>query len=193
LGKLMTLHSMHELKRRGHRKACLNILGTEGSDENLPAAATYISCGFVPCIADKGHKEKWQKIYAHLSMPCPAMIEKSPCQPTFDMPHPPRPWPYQVRCAAEAQAAGDLYVFGQWAVHNLYLVDTERYIQLKALIMQYEAAPEIIRLILKKQVKQIYIDRPRNPQALLLLKRSGAKILVGKSSDGRFKRGAEKI
>ena len=193
LGKLMTLHSLHELKARGYQKACLNIKGTEDGGENLPAAATYVSCGFTPCIADKGHAQAWEKIYARLSLPCPAMIEMSPCHQTIGMPHPPRPWPYQVRCAAEAQQAGELYIFGQWAEHNLYQVDSERYIQLKQLIAQSDAAPEIIRLILKKQVKHIYIDRPRNPQALLLVNRKGAKNRVGKSGDGRFERGTEKL
>jgi len=190
-GKLMTLYSLHEIKKRGYTQAHLSIKGTDDGGENYPAVKTYLNSGFVPYIPDKEHKEAWQKVYTHLGISLPAFACKDKSKPHIDMPHPPRPWPYQVRCAAEALAAGDTYIFGKWDRHNLYLVDPDRYIQLKPLLKQSDAYEDIVKWILKKRVKAVYIDRPRSPQALLVMLKSKKHIRIGVSDDERFERGVE--
>lgn len=192
LGKLMVNHSLHELKKRGYPVAHLGIRGTDVG-ENYPAVKAYLGCGFSPYIAEAEHVPAWQKVYRYLGLPVPSLCYEEPAYPNIKMPHPPRPWPYQVRCAAEARRSGDLYVFGVWHMHNMYLVDAERYIELKHLLMQSEQALELIGSILAGHVTHIYIDRPRNPQALFLVKEDGERYTIGKSSDGRFERGIEQF
>jgi hypothetical protein len=107
------------------------------------------------------------------------------------MPHPPRPWPYQVRCAAEALKNRDTYIFGIWSRHNMYLVDKERYIQLKPLIMQSEAAYELISYILGDRVQSIFINSPLNPKALLLIRNDGVFYRIGFGADDLFDDGVK--
>lgn len=192
LGQLMVNHSLQKLKNRGYPVAHLGVRGTD-TGENYPAVKTYLNCGFTPYIAEAEHVVAWERVYRHLGLPAPDLHYEEPAYPDIEMPHPLRPWPYQVRCAAEARRCGDVYVFGVWHMHNMYLVDVERYIDLKYLLMQSERAGELIGSIVAGHVKHIYIDRPRNPQALLLVMADGACHGVGKSADGRFEWGGEQF
>jgi hypothetical protein len=187
----MVTHSLHELKKRGYTHAHLGIKGT-GNVENYPAVKTYIKCGFTPYIDEENHIKMWEKVYLYFSLPAPELRCIKPNHPELEMPHPPRPWPYQVRCAAEAQKNGDTYIFGTWCRHNMYLVDANRYIKLKPLIMQSKSAYKLIDYILGGHIESIFINHPRNPEALFMVKDDGSTYRVGSSSDDRFTCGIEK-
>ena len=73
----------------------------------------------------------------------------------------------------------------------MYLVDPERYIQLKALIHQSGNADKIIPCILSDQVMNIYINHPRNPKAFLLIKKDGGVIRFNIESDALFAQGVK--
>jgi hypothetical protein len=71
-------------------------------------------------------------------------------------------------------------------------VDTDRYIQLKPLIMKSESAFELISYILDGRVQSIFINHPLNPKALLLVKDDGVIYRIGSCSDNLFDCGIEK-
>lgn len=191
LGTVMVTHSLYELKKRGYTQAHLGIRGTE-CGENYPAVKTYINCGFIPYIDEDYQVSAWNKVYNYLSLPVPEFYYEKSTLPNIEMPHPPRPWPYQVRCAAKACENGDTYIFGVWSRHNMYLADKERYIQLKPLIMQSDAADELISYILGDRVQSIFINHPLNPKALLLVRDDGVIYRIGSGADNSFDSGVLK-
>lgn len=189
-GKLMVNHSLQELKKRGYSMAHLGIRGTD-TGENYPAVKAYLNCGFTPYIVEEAHVAAWETVCRHLSLPMPILRYEEAAYPKTDMPHPPRPWPYQIRCAAEAQKNDDTYIFGLWHMHNMYCVDADRYILLKPLLMQSDQSEDLISCILAGHVKHIFIDRPWNPESLFFIRDDGSYILIGRSSDERFTNGIE--
>lgn len=191
LGAVMVIHSMHELKKRRYTHTHLGIRGTD-CGENYPAVKTYISCGFIPYIDEDYQVDAWGKVYNYLSIPVPKFYYEKSEHPFIEMPHPPRPWPYQVRCAAEAYKNRKIYIFGKWVRHNMYIVDSDRYIQLKPLIMKSDSAFELISYILDGRVQNIFINHPLNPKALLLVKDDGVIFRIGSGSDNLFDYGIEK-
>ena len=193
--RFISLHCLQEMKKLGYSAAHVDIGWTEDGKDNIPATKTYINCGFEPYIVDQRQEKVWRTLYERLSIPCPTFHYAEKGKPgigdLLKLRPPLRPSPYQVRCAAEALAAGDTYIFGKWDRHNLYLVNPDRYIQLKPLLKQSDAYEDIVKWIMKKRVKAIYIDRPRNPQALLAVLKNKKHIRIGTSDDERFERGVE--
>jgi GNAT superfamily N-acetyltransferase len=191
LGAVMVIHSLHELKKRRYTHAHLGIGGTDNG-ENYSAIKTYINCGFIPYIDEDCQVDAWKKVYNYLSLPVPEFYYEKSEHPHVEMPHPQRPWPYQVRCAAEAYKNGDTYIFGTWLRYNMYLVDKDRYIQLKPLIMRSDSAYELMSYILDSRVEGIFINHPLNPRALLLVRDDGVIYHIGVGSDNLFDCGVEK-
>jgi len=188
-GRVVSTHCLHEFVKRGYKKVHLGVMGTYDG-ENYPAVKTYLNCGFIPYIVEEWHKDAWKKVFAHLNIPEVEPILRDLSKPYVQTPHPPRP--YQLRQAHEAREAGVPYVFGLWEEHNMYKVDSAIYIKLKPLINKTENPDEIIRIIHEEQVENIFIDYPRNPKAMLLMKHDGSHIKIGESPDIRFNQGVEK-
>ncbi len=90
LGYWMTLHILYDFARSDLSPAIL-----ETGDSNYPALKTYLKLGFVPRIVHPNQYERWERIFRALHM-APIDYPKD-CRPPLDAPHPPRPYPYELR------------------------------------------------------------------------------------------------
>jgi len=90
LGYQMTLHLLHDFVKNGFNTAIL-----ETDDYRRPALKTYLKLGFIPRIVHANQYARWEKIFAGLGLdPVPHPRE---IRPPRDVPHPPRPWPYELK------------------------------------------------------------------------------------------------
>ncbi|HEY5584156.1 MAG TPA: GNAT family N-acetyltransferase [Ruminiclostridium sp.] len=179
LGCLMANYVLQDIAKRGFTIATLNV-----EENNLPAIKTYINCGFTPQIPITEHIEIWNEQYNKLSLTIPEY--DSLLRPLNDSPHPPQPWPYQLRCANEAISKGNIYVFGKWEKHNMYLVDSTEYYKLKCFFMLNNELMSHYDFVCKNNIGQIFVDKPYNPSVALLENSDGLFCLVGDSKDRRF-------
>lgn len=59
LGRAVCLAALHKMADEGARRCLLRT-----DDFRLPAIATYLDLGFVPVLADEGHRERWRLVFA---------------------------------------------------------------------------------------------------------------------------------
>jgi mycothiol synthase len=89
LGFQITLHLLHDFVEHGFQSAIL-----ETDDYRLPAVKTYLKLGFLPRIVRSQQYQQWDNIFASLGME-PIHYPRE-IRPPMDVPHPPRPWPYEL-------------------------------------------------------------------------------------------------
>jgi ribosomal protein S18 acetylase RimI-like enzyme len=177
LGQLIVNYALHDIAKRGFTIAAVDV-----EVYNYPAIKTYIECGFTPQIAEVEDIWLWEEQYKVLSLPIPEYDHS--LRPHRDLPHPPRPWPYQLKEAQKAAVNGDIYLFGIWDNYNMYLVDRAEYDKFRTLLINDGA--EHFDFMYQNNVGQIFVDSPLNPSVLLLEKGNGTFILSGTSKDTRF-------
>lgn len=181
LGSHLTNHCLRDMKRRGLTTAMIHT-----EKDNYPALRTYLKCGFVPlprCEEDVAH---WAEISERLQMP--ALARARTIRPDGHIPHPPRPWPYQLAREKAASGNGDLFVHGIWNRFNMYEVDQAEYVKLQKLISGDEVALKWLNERKEDKNGKVYIDSDINPQAVLLT--NGKETYrFGTSKDGCFEDG----
>jgi mycothiol synthase len=90
LGYQITLHVLHDFVAHGFESAIL-----ETDDYRLPALKTYLKLGFLPRIVHSQQYQQWDTIFTSLDMkPISYPLE---IRPPMDVPHPSRPWPYELK------------------------------------------------------------------------------------------------
>jgi len=182
LARQMVNHVLCDLRRRGFSVAALDVL-----EDNFPALKTYIRCGFTPQLESPEQLEHWLAQYKRLGMPPPSFDHS--VRPRKDTPHPARPWPYQLKMAAQAAENGEIYLFGIWYRHNLYEVDRSEYPKLSFLFGEaYRAAWDSAQ---EGGQARLFIDRPRSPRAAFLVPPDGDCVLTGEPCDTRFTAGIQ--
>ncbi len=90
LGYWMTLHILYDFVRNSLSPAIL-----ETGDSNYPALKTYLKLGFVPRIVHLNQYQCWERIFQAFHME--RIDYPTDCRPPLDVPHPPRPYPYELR------------------------------------------------------------------------------------------------
>jgi GNAT superfamily N-acetyltransferase len=181
LGAHLTNYCLRDMKRRGLTTAMINT-----EKDNFPALGTYLKCGFVPSPRSEEDVAHWAEIRKRL--PMPALACGQTIRPDLDIPHPPRPWPYQLAREKAARANGDLFVHGLWNRFNMYEADKTEYAKLQKLVSDDPVARRWLDRLRDDADGRIYIDCDVNPQAALFTNGEESHR-VGVSKDGCFEDG----
>lgn len=110
-------------------------------------------------------------------------------RPKNELPHPSRPWSYQIIREEAAKANGDLFIHGAWYRFNMYEVDKAEYSKLEKLISTDEIAQKWLDEIKESESGRIYIDCDVNPRAVIIVKDNNECYKLGEGKDCQFEEG----
>ncbi len=181
LGYHMTNYCLHDIKRRGFQKA---IITTEKN--NHPALKTYMKCGFVPHITSEEDIQHWADVYSDFGISTP--IYDKTIHPDEDIPHPSRPWPYQLARERAAIENGDLFLHGRWNRFNMYHVDKAEWNKLKQSPLMCDCSKWLDENA-NIEDGNIYVDSDINPRAALMVTSEKEIFPLGISKEGCFEDG----